>query len=193
VSRKISDKKVVEILRVAIHTVSLVASSASDRKSVGWISIADTGDVSAGLSDRNLVIARPGGEKDGSRNPHFTFHPPIYHHLRSDGEAEILAGLMEIGLMLQEGSSVPWVRLISRPYEELKAFGGARKGNGVLAFHIENPALSAEVELDFVRPAEVHPEHPRFKYARVNSGMALRVGVQSVPPARPSLTLLWQG
>jgi hypothetical protein len=160
---------------------------------VGWISVADTGDVSVGLSDRAIVVAHPGGEKDGSRNPHFTFHPPIYHHLRTEGEPELLAALMEVGLMLHQDSTVPWVRLISRPYRELKTFGGARKGSGVLGFEITNPDLSASVELDFVQVGDVRPEDPQFKYARVNSDMALRLGVQSVPPARPSLTLLWQG
>ena len=178
---------------MAIHTVSIVATSPDYLRSVGWISIADNGDVSAGLSDRTIVVAHPGGEKDGSRNPHFTFHPPIYHHLRTDGEPERLAGLMEVGLMLQQDSAVPWIRLVSRPYRELKTFSGARKGSGILGFEVTNSDLSAQVELDFVRPSEVGIKNPQFKYARVNPDMALRLGVQSVPPARPSLALLWQG
>ena len=178
---------------MAIQTVSLVATARDDRKSVGWISVADTGDVSAGLSDRAIVVAHPGGEKDGSRNPHFTFHPPIYHHLRTDGEPEILAALMEVGLMLQQDSKVPWIRLISRPYRELKTFNGARKGVGVLDFEITNPDLSAQVELDFIRSSDVRVEDHQFKFARVNPDIALRLGIQSVPPTRPSLTLLWQG
>ncbi len=178
---------------VAIHTVSIVATARDDRKSVGWISVADTGDVSTGLSDRAIVVAHPGGERDGSRNPHFTFHPPIYHHLRTDGEPELLAALMEVGLMLQQDSMVPWVRLVSRPCRELKTFIGARKGSGVLGFEIAKPDLSAQVELDFIRTSDVRPVGGQFKYARVNPDIALRLSVQSVPPACPSLTLLWQG
>jgi hypothetical protein len=176
-----------------MHTVTLIAVAPDTRRSVAWISVADAGDVSTGLTDPNIVIAQPGGQRDGSRNPHFTFHPPIYHHLRTNGEPELLAGLMEIGMMLHSDGVVPWVRLVSRPYQQLATFTGARVGASVLGFTIDDVAASAQVELDFIRSGEIAENDNRFLYARVTSEMTLRLGIQSCPPSRASLTLLWQG
>jgi hypothetical protein len=178
---------------MAFHPITLVALAPDAQRSVAWVSVADKGDVSAGLTDRSIVIADPGGERDGSRNPHFTFHPPIYHHLRSNGEPEVLAGLMEIGAMLEQTAVVPWVRLVSRPYQHLATFQTTRGGAGVLDFSIADPGLSAQIELDFIRPSEIRTGDSQFKYARVSSDLGLRLAVQSCPPSRASLTLLWQG
>jgi hypothetical protein len=178
---------------VTIETIRVVAVTPDARRSVAWVSVADTGDVSAELTDRNIVIADPGGERDGSRNPHFTFHPPIYHHLRANGEPEVLAGLMEVGIMLHEMNVVPWIRLVSRPYEHLTTTQDNRKGTGVLGFEITNLQLSAQVELDFVRGGSQLTQEPGFMYRQVTPEISLRLGVQSCPPSPTSLTLLWQG
>jgi len=178
---------------VTIETIRVVAVTPDARHSVAWVSVADTGDVSAGLTDRNVVIAQPGGERDGSRNPHFTFHPPIYHHLRADGEPEVLAGLMEVGIMLHEMSVVPWIRLVTRPYEQLVTSQNIRKGTDVFCFEITNPQLSAQVELDFVRGDTQFTQEQGFMYKQVTPEMTLRLSVQSCPPSPASLTLLWQG
>ena len=178
---------------MALHNATLVAIAPDSRRSVAWISVADTGDVSTGLTDPNIVVAQPGGQRDGSRNPHFTFHPPIYHHLRTNGEPELLAGLMEIGMMLQGDAVVPWVRLVSRPYQQLAAFTGARVGASILDFTINDLAASAQVELDFIRSDDMVENDNRFLYARVTREMALRLRIQSCPPSRATLTLLWQG
>jgi hypothetical protein len=177
---------------MVIRTTTIVGVTQDGSCSVAWISIADSGDVSVGLKDKNVVMASPGGERAGSRNPHFTFHPPMYHHLRTNREPELLAGLMDVGLMLAEKGLVPWVRLVSRPYGALKPFGETRGKTAVLRFAVPNNQASLLIELDFVRtiPANIEPQ---YMYTEVAAELALRVAVQSCPPSPASMTLLWEG
>ena len=170
---------------------TIVGVSGDTKRSVAWVSIGDTGDVSAGLTDRRIVLASPGGKRNGSRNPHFTFHAPIYHHLHTEGEPELVAGLMEIGMMLRHTTIVPWVRLVSRPYKQLPSFHHER-GTSVLEFHADNPDASAQVELDFA-DTRSFINSPQFMYAHVTPEIMLRLAVQSCPPTLASLTLLWPG
>ena len=169
----------------------IVAVAPDLRRSVAWVSITDTGDVSAGLTDRRIVVFCPGGERDGTRNPHFTFHPPIYHPLRANGEPEVSAAIMEVGLMLHQTGTVPWVRLVSRPYEQLEPTQASRRGTSVLDFPIENPALSAEIELEFVASGTNSTQGLMGR--QVTDDMNLRLRVGSCPPSVASSTLFWQG
>lgn len=177
---------------MAIRTTTVVGVTQDGSRSVAWISVADSGDVSAGLKDKEVVMASPGGERAGSRNPHFTFHPPMYHHLRTNREPELLAGLMDVGLILAEQGVVPWIRLVSRPYGTLKPFGETREKNAVLRFAAPTDESSLLIELDFVRavPADIERQ---YMYTQVAEELALRVAVQSCPPSPASMTLLWEG
>ena len=177
---------------MAIHTTTIVAVSPNGLRSVAWISIADTGDISTGLTDRGVVFASPGGDRDGSRNPHFTFHPPIYHHLRTGGNPELLAALMEVDLMLNISDIVPWVRLTSRPYANLREFERTRQGTDILNFSIQDERASVQLELDFVRPHGSSSDS-EFIYKDITEQMALRLAIRPCPPTNASLSLLWQG
>ena len=129
---------------------TIVGAGGGFRRKVAWFTRAGNGDVSAGLSDNGIVIAQPGGPIEGARNPHFTFHRPIYHHLQTNDSIELLAGLMEVELMMLGESTVPWVRLLSRPFEQLELFSQTRLGTEVLEYPIADPTASVEVALDFI-------------------------------------------
>ena len=59
-------------------------------------------------------------------NPHLTFHPPLYFHVRENGEDELWAGIADVAIMLEQDGRVPWVRFVSKPFTELNAVGPPR-------------------------------------------------------------------
>jgi hypothetical protein len=178
---------------MAMLRTILVAETNGDARSVGWVSIAEVGgDVSAGLTDRNVVVAHPGGECEGSRNPHFTFHAPIYHHLRQEGKPELLAGLMDVTLMLTADDVVPWVRLVSRPFETLKPLKNMREGAEAIYLPVADDRASVLIELDFVKTVPECKE-VEFRYFSVADQLVLRLAMRSCELSGASLTLLWQG
>ena len=87
-------------------------------------------------------------------NPHFTFHPPGYVHLRANGQDELFAGLLMIDLMVEQDGRFPWIRFISSPVETLTGFQGGRGTGNAEIIRLLAPSGKCSIELavDFVSP-----------------------------------------
>jgi hypothetical protein len=134
-----------------------------------WASIQPEGSLSVGLADRLFTLTHitesvaVGGEPikrtvdlvslyglEAVTNPHFTYHPPVYHHLRRNDQRELWAGIMDVPLMLTEGREIPWIRLESNPVHTLRPFKGSRSNNVEHELEINAaPAMSVGVAFDF--------------------------------------------
>ena len=143
---------------------------------VGWISLQSYGAVSVGLADRTFVSPRFHARQflwnaynrvsleylvphnpDELRpvaNPHLTFHPPIYFHLRANGDEELFAGIAEVEIMLAQDGHVPWVRFTSRPVAEMAVSAPPRNPDrtSVLSVPVQSTDISVGLAIDFVRP-----------------------------------------
>ena len=153
---------------------------------VAWISFQPDGSISFGLRDRTFVLA-------GARirnnlwnaynrvtieyvapktnepllpveNPHFTFHPPVLFHLRSNTQRvsqdeEIFSGIADVGITLQQQQEMPWIRATSSQLLELRPSSARLDGIDTQELTVPFPAIflppSAAVEIDFIRAVDV--------------------------------------
>lgn len=144
-------------------------------KRIGWIGLQPDGSVSVGLSDRafispdfkarnfvwnayNRVTLNYVVESDTEalmpvKNPHLTFHPPIYFHLTGGKGKHLYEGIADLEIMLSQEGIVPWVRFISKPISRLPTAGVPRQGGNatVLNFNAPNSDCSIGLAIDFVR------------------------------------------
>ncbi|HET9694953.1 MAG TPA: hypothetical protein VFP48_11255 [Steroidobacteraceae bacterium] len=148
---------------------------------IGWISMQPDGAVSVGLADRTFISPRfharqfvwnaynrvslqylvPHSPEEllAVVNPHLTFHPPIYFHLRANGDQELFAGIAEVEIMLVQDGHVPWVRFTSRPVAEIPVAASPRvpSRTSVLNVPVESADVSVGLAIDFVRPGVDDP------------------------------------
>ncbi|MBA4064921.1 MAG: hypothetical protein C0501_14640 [Isosphaera sp.] len=92
-------------------------------------------------------------------NPHLTFHPPIYFHLRENAKDELWAGIADVAIMLEQEGRVPWVRFVSKPFAELKPANPPRDPARTKIREVPIPSgdYSVGLGIDFVRRPEVPP------------------------------------
>jgi len=148
---------------------------------IGWISLQPNGSVSVGLADRTFISPRfharqllwnaynrvslrylvPHSPEElrSVVNPHLTFHPPIYFHLRANGDEELFAGIADVEIMLAQDGHVPWVRFASRPVSELAIAVPPRDPNrtSILRVPVRSSDVSIGLAIDFVRPGVNDP------------------------------------
>jgi hypothetical protein len=161
--------------------VTISAVTAESEHTVGWLSLQPSGAVSVGLADRTFIsprfharqfvwnaynrvtvqylIPHSPDELRPVENPHLTFHPPIYFHLRANNDEELFAGIAEVEIMLAQDTRVPWVRFVSRPARDMAVAGTPRdpKSTTVIKVPVESSALSLGLAVDFARPGTQIP------------------------------------
>ncbi|MBE7436753.1 MAG: hypothetical protein HS100_22770 [Anaerolineales bacterium] len=151
--------------------IKLVADNMGILTSIIWISLQDDGSISIGMSDRTFLV--PGFtsriEIDGAvhqnhvhfegklkkkaiTNPHFTFHPPMYVHLRANNEEELFAGVLGVDFIVEAEGCMPWIRFVSSPIKELKPFIKVRddKDIEIVRLLIPSNEISLGIGVDFV-------------------------------------------
>ena len=160
--------------------VRIVVDHLGDLRNFVWASLQNDGSISVGFSDRSFLIPGFAGELvlddivhrsqvdlvathgiEAVTNPHFTFHPPGYVHLRANGHDELFAGLLMIDLIVEQDGRFPWIRFVSNPVEKLAPFSGARAKDAADVIRLLAPSSQCSIELgvDFVRPGTA-PAHP---------------------------------
>jgi hypothetical protein len=122
--------------------LAIVAATNEAEFRIAWINESANNSLSVGLADRAPVSPRfharqflwnaynrvtlqylvPGNTDDllPVRNPHLTFHPPVYFHLRANDDEELFAGIADVRIMLEQDSVVPWIRFVARPVREMR-------------------------------------------------------------------------
>jgi hypothetical protein len=187
---------------------------------VAWISFQPDGSISFGLRDRTFVLESArirsnlwnAYNRVGIRyvapnvtdpllpvdNPHFTFHPPIQFHLKSNSQLksqdeEIFSGIADVGITLSQQNEMPWIRATSAPLGQLKQSPSRADGIETEALTVQIPAIfnepSVAVEIDFVRPADVRIGLSGPVWEIVWHDVGVRILVKGV--VRQIATLAW--
>jgi hypothetical protein len=140
-----------------------------------------------GVVHQQTVDLRATHGDQAIRNPHFTFHPSAYYHLRANGEDELFSGLLMVDLVVQAEGRLPWIRAVSNVVAELKPFQGTRPGQNVEIIRLPVPSESCSVELavDFVPPVPCENSTKNFRVEW--GGRAVEVSARHVDPQRPTL------
>lgn len=154
------------------EVIRIISKVDIDERNFAWISFQADNSISVGLSDRlfrldSIELEMVNGERvvkesvdlaskfgtEAITNPHFTFHPPIYHHLRSAKQQELWVGYMEVDKMLNQVDRVPWIKIESNPFNELSPCQGPRSNQ--IEHHLLLPCRDAShsvgIEIDFIR------------------------------------------
>ncbi|MBX9903357.1 MAG: hypothetical protein K2Y31_03300 [Burkholderiales bacterium] len=155
--------------------VLLTATDGVKPRRIGWVSFQPDGSISVGLHDKTFVSPNFNAKNnvwnaynrvaveylirsDPStlrpiRNPHLTFHPPIYFHLKANGSRALYEGIADLQIMLSQDGIVPWIRFVFKPVSELSLAGIPRRPDRVRFLSVATPDVNYSVGLgvDFVR------------------------------------------
>lgn len=156
--------------------LAIAATTADSEHRIAWISESANDSLSIGLADRAFVSPRfharhflwnaynrvtlhylvPGDTNDllPVLNPHLTFHPPIYFHLRANDDEELFAGIADVNIMLDQDGEVPWIRFVSRPVREMRKAGSSRNSSNTTTIRIpvQSSDVSIGIGVDIIRP-----------------------------------------
>lgn len=135
--------------------------------SLAWISLQDDGSVSLGLSDRffttipidgknflfnyynrvttEFILFDDKSPKSTLKSPHITFHPSIYFHLTDDTKKERWAGIADVDLILLQEPVFSWIRLVTRPINQLPRF--TPRKNNLKDLHITTKLSNGDISL----------------------------------------------
>lgn len=184
------------------------------RTNIAWVSFQPDGSVSFGLHDKSYVASRFKEQRfvwnaynrvetqylvqssaQGLRpitNPHFTFHPAAFFHLKANQEA-IFEGIADVELVLKQQLYMPWIRAASNPLHTLPLTGSRADGIDTEEWCLSVPLDFGSVLLavDFLAvgipqrllpaPHQVVPDVPW-------RGMVVRVSVQLGGPQIATLS-----
>lgn len=154
--------------------ILLTANNKATLKRIGWISLQPDGSISVGLNDKTFIspnfnaknnlwnaynrvtveylIQSDSNTLKPIRNPHLTFHPPIYFHLKANGNKALYEGIADLEIMLSQDNIVPWIRFISKPLPELSSAGTPRRPDRTKILSVTTPDENCSIGLgvDFV-------------------------------------------
>ena len=183
---------------------------------VGWISLQPDGSISVGLSDRAFVSRRFQSSIDlfnadnritldylvpdapdalrTVANPHLTFHPPMYFHLRAPKDDMQFEGIAEVDLMLADQDCVPWVRFVSRPVCDLPVSRGPRDAahTEVVDVPVTSDGCSIGLAVDFVRPGTADPSGRLLDRFADCCQVRIRLSCEVLPPQEATLAWIHQ-
>jgi len=176
------------------------------KRAFAWVGLLDDGSISVGLSDRLFTVPALASEvvingvvhrqtrdlktvhgEQAVQNPHFTFHPSAYYHLRANGEEELFSGLLMVDLVVQEKGRLPWIRAVSNVVTELKPYQRGRSGQNseIIRLLLPNEKCSVELAVDFVVPASNAGTTKNFRVEW--GGRAIEVSAHHVNSQKPTL------
>ena len=157
----------------------LCCQTPSRRVRLGWVSFQPDGSISFGLNDKTYIspkfkarhfvwnafnrarihyeVASDPSTLEPVQNPHFTYHPEVWFHLKADGPGSgeaLFEAIADVGLTLKQNLEMPWIRATSAPIADLPT-SRHRSGNvpvNDLTIRIPTENLSVCMALDFVTP-----------------------------------------
>jgi hypothetical protein len=198
----------------------LTFSHHSHRAGVAWLSFQPDGSISCGLRDRTYIAPQM-RERIGIwnaynrvgieyvvptdpktllpvENPHFTYHPPGVFHLKahdasSTNDEDVFRGIACVDVTLSQQVEMPWLRLVSKPLNELPG-AGAPRSDGVANTELVHtapaaaPFASGTVEIDFIRAEDAREDRASSPWEFVWHGVGLRVRTGITKPQLATLS-----
>lgn len=186
--------------------IVVTAETGGTARRIGWIGIQPDGSVSVGLNDRTFVspdfkaqnfvwsaynrqtiqylVPTTRDGLRGIRNPHLTFHPPHWFHLRETNGKRLFEGIGDLDLMLRQDGTVPWVRFVSKQVSTLAPAANPRKPERTRFITVRpgTEECSIGLAVDFVRAdVAVKPDGLLSSELFACSAYTLHVSTISLP------------
>jgi len=195
----------------------LTATVEGKPRRIGWVNLQPNGSVSVGLNDKSFVspdfktknfvwsaynretlhylVTSDATTLTAVRNPHLTFHPPHWFHLKANGGKTLFEGIGDLPIMLEQDGVVPWVRFVSRPIADLSGAGLPRKPDRVRVLKIDPRTRPCSIGLgvDFRRVDADPPDQPELLSELVSwQGYTLHVHAVALPSQIATLSWFHQ-
>lgn len=156
-------------------------------KNIAWLSLQPTGYISFGLNDQTFIAPRVKetrfvwnaynrittkyrilsnkNELLPVINPHFTFHPPAFFHLRTNKEEPIFEAIADVNLTLHQENIMPWLRITSMPVNNIKSTKTRNDhvNNEYININPLNVKNSIQIDVDFVKKSYNFKPHKSEK------------------------------
>jgi hypothetical protein len=193
----------------------LCCDTPTRRINLGWISFQpDDYSISFGLNDRTFIASKFKAQHfvwnaynreriryqvisdtdalEPVRNPHFTYHPDAWFHLKEnnpDADGALFEAIADLPLTLQQDIEMPWIRAYSGNVAQLSNTG-SRKNVSVdeLVLNVPTEDASVFMQLDFVRPNLGPGLDDQSRWYFTWGKIGLRVSVAFTHPRSPTLT-----
>lgn len=159
----------------------LVCDAPGRRIAVAWLSFQPDNSISFGLNDRTYIsprfrdrisiwnaynrvctiyeVSTDPSALEAVQNPHFTYHPDIMFHLKSNDDLiredqAIFQGIADVPITLEQDYQMPWIRAVSAPLKTLQMRSARPDGidSEDLVLSVPDEQNSVRIELDFVKP-----------------------------------------
>lgn len=194
----------------------LCCDTSNRRVRIGWVSFQPNGDISVGLFDTTYiapqfkarhfiwnaynrvriryVVPSSLDALEPVRNPHFTYHAPIYFHLkpsRKQDGSTLFEAIADVPITLHQDSRMPWIRATSSPLTQL-ATGGKRDGRievEDLVIRSSTEELSIRIELDFIKPEHCNGTNDGWEWSFAWGQVGIRIRMLITHPQ--VATLAW--
>jgi len=126
-------------------------------------------------------------------NPHFTYHPPMYFHLKCDKtNQELFAGIADVGVVLSQQDAMPWIDAVSAPIRELRTAGVSRcntqQRESELLIVTPDEDRSVHMAIDFMSAAPAQMDSNSEACERLNAGYTVCLRTALVPPQIATLS-----
>lgn len=187
-----------------------------EMKSFMWMSLQDDGSVSVGISDRTFIAPKfesrsfiwnlynrrtihylvPHTPKalEPVERPHFTFHPPMWFHLRAQRQPALFEGIALVDAALDQQHRYEWLRIASKPIALLATYRGERNSSGateVIRIPAPAPRSSIGIGIDFVKTtSEYREDHRLLDTFEIWDGRNLHIFSESLP-IQDVTTMAW--
>lgn len=141
-------------------------------KSFCWLSVQKDNSISVGMTDKTFIVPSitVSTEIDKKvsissidykkiypykaiQNPHFTFHPGCWYHLRANKQKPLFQGLLMVDMVVNDCGYLPWIRYISNPVKNLKSFQNQShsKEVNVIKIIVPDDEVSIQIGFDFIK------------------------------------------
>lgn len=129
------------------------------------------------------------------RNPHFTYHPRLLFHLksntdRSGRDEDLFQGIADVPIVLEQDHRMPWIRAISAPISQLGESGSRNDGVPTedLILQLPSKDLSVQIALDFIRANTVAAANSISTWAYAWGDVGVEVSASFTYPHIPTLS-----
>lgn len=190
---------------------------------IGWLSLQPDAarSISFGLNDRAYIapklqsrhnspharyrfqyaVSSEPEALESVRNPHLTYHPPMFFHFKSNSDRsskdeDLFQGIARIPIVLDRDVEMPWIRATSARLSTLRP--ALQRNDSVpsenLILRVPSKDLSVRISVDFIRPAAVaavreNPSTWAYEWGEV----ALRVSASFTYPSVPTFSWVHHG
>jgi len=182
----------------------LCCDTPNRRVQVGWVSFMPDGAISIGSNEKTFIapeqrnragvwntynrvkykfhIINAKGKLEGIISPHFTYHPPMRFHLKTNyaNDDEVFVGLADVRMAVEQDGYMPWTCITSPPISKMPTRPRPRAGKidiEILCINWPSEDISVTFSTAFVPSDRVPPTQCDWVFPWKDVTLMISLGV----------------